>query len=578
MRIVIEDFPYPEERLRNVLPERMLGLPNKNGEIRPPYVGYCFNPRINDCIFFLPKVVLTKDRKDKNDVTGRGLVFDHYDPIDLLDFDKSVLDEADRKFLQKFAIWIYRAINIFYKNNDTSIISSHTFLKVDASTHKKEGTLIDSILSLLQFARDNREFVMFEIKNIHRGYNRVNWHKTVSHQQPIRQGKSPIYLNPINKKKQIDSDEELFVIFFSILRHIHDNFGFPAEININYDTIKRNEFRKYLNGYGKTRLRQIKYKYFSDNALKLWHLCYSFFDDTERFNTSSTGYDFLIAKDFNIVFESIIETLLGEKLPRGFKSQNDGKIVDHIYPYDALVNPQEQIYHIADSKYYKIGASMGKEAIYKQFTYAKNVIQLTFDILFETDNEKNRHRRGYLPYRDSLTEGYNITPNFFISAKIKKDDSRERYSFSSDNLMPHENESADEQRPKYRIIQFHNRLFDRDTLILSHYDINFLYLIALYGKNNHSEQSDFRRRARNVFRNYIIELLERYYLFYRIDIPSEKFSEFVESHFRELNGKLYHFDNTLIMALDRYHEKTPELIEKYRDKIVKYILLKDTRQ
>ena len=99
MRIVIEGFPYEERRLREVVPARMLDFPNKNGEIRPPYVGYCFNPEINDCIFFLPKVILTKDKSDSSDETDRDLVFNRYNPTDLLDFDKSQLDNADRKFL-----------------------------------------------------------------------------------------------------------------------------------------------------------------------------------------------------------------------------------------------------------------------------------------------------------------------------------------------------------------------------------------------------------------------------------------------------------------------------------------------
>ncbi len=482
MRIVIEDYPYPEAKLREVVPKRLLDFSNKKGEVRPPYVGYCYNPRINDCIFFLPKVVLTKDKEDVDDVTGRGSVFDRYNPVDLLDFDKVTVDDADRRFLQKFAVWIYRTVNIFYKNNDTSLVSRDAYVSVDGSNRKKEGTLIDSILSLIQFARDHRDYVMFEIKNIHSGYNRVNWRKTISHQFPVKQGKTPIYLNPVNRKKQIDLDEELFVIFFSILQYVHRHYGFSVEINVNFDTISDTKFRQYLNGYGKTRLRQIKYKYFSDKALKLWNLCYSFFDTAEHINSAKNGEDFLIAKDFERVFESIIETLLGEKLPSGFKSQKDGKIIDHIYPYNGLINPDEPIYHIADSKYYKVGSQISRESVYKQFTYAKNVIQLTFDILFGKGNEEYKRKRGYLPYRDKLTEGYNITPNFFISAKIEREDTNERYSYAADNLRPHDIDKEGDPELRHMSKQFENRLFDRDTLILSHYDINFLYLIALYGK------------------------------------------------------------------------------------------------
>ena len=572
MRIVIEDYPYDEKKLRDVVPPRMLDFPNKKGEIRPPYVGYCFNPEINDCIFFLPKVVLTKDRDDEKDETGLGLVFDKYNPSELLDFDKFILEDSDRKFLQNFAIWIYRAISVFYKSNDTTIVSRHSYIGVDASTKKKEGTLIDVILSLIQFAKDNRDFVMFEIKNLHSGYNRVNWRKTISNQLPIKQGKSPIYINPINKKKQIDFDEELFVIFFSILEYVHKQFNFPVEINCNFNTIKSAEFRHYLRGYGKIRLRQIKYKYFSDKALKLWNLCYQFFDNSDRLNSTQNVEDFLIAKDFNIVFEAIIESLLGEEVPKGFKEQYDGKRIDHIYPYNALVHSETNIYHIADSKYYKVGSSIGKESIYKQYTYAKNVIQLTLNILFGKGDMESKKRNGYIPYRDEITEGYNITPNFFISAKIESEDSGERYSYSKDNLTPHNVDAEGNPIMKHRIFQFENRLFDRDTLILSHYDINFLYVIALYGKNNTFEQDDFRGRARKIFRDFAIRLLSDYYSFYEINTSPESIEDFVNSHFRELSGKLYHFNDTLILALENNHPESVKLRTKYSAFMTEYKL------
>lgn len=572
MRIVIEDFPYDEQKLREIVPARLLDFPNRKGEIRPPYVGYCYNPEINDCIFFLPKVVLTVDKNDISDKLGRGLVFDKYDPLELLDFDKTKLEESDRKFLQKFAIWIYRALNVFYKNNDSSIVSRHYYVNLDSTSKKKEGSLIDVILSLIQFAKDNRDFVMFEIKNIHSGYNRVNWRKTISHQIPIKQGKSPIYLNPINKKKLIDFDEELFVIFFSILEYIHNQFNFPVEINFNYETIKNAEFRRYLNGYGKIRLRQIKYKYFSDKALKLWTLCYAFFDNSDRLNSSHIVEDFLIAKDFNIVFESMIESLLGEEVPSGFKEQNDGKRIDHIYPYHSLIHPEDNIYHIADSKYYKIGASLGKESVNKQYTYAKNVIQLTLNILFGSGTCEQKKKKGFIPYRDTLTEGYNITPNFFISAKIESEQTGDRYSYSDDNLQPHNVDTDGEPIMKYRSIHFENRLFDRDTLILSHYDINFLYLIALYGKNNHFEQESFRNRARNIFRDFVIQLLSRYYNFYSVDPSPETIENFVNAHFKELSGKLFHFDNNLIMALEKDNSESDNLFYKYEKILSDYIL------
>lgn len=53
-----------------------------------------------------------------------------------------------------------------------------------------------------------------------------------------------------------------------------------------------------------------------------------------------------------------------------------------MYQYKELTNNEKDdtIYYIGDSKYYKRGNSLGKESVYKQFTYARNVIQWNIDL------------------------------------------------------------------------------------------------------------------------------------------------------------------------------------------------------
>ena len=108
------------------------------------------------------------------------------------------------------------------------------------------------------------------------------------------------------------------------------------------------------------------------------------------------------------------------------KKQEDGKIVDHLFTAASLTDSEDfhdkekarQTYYIGDSKYYKMGHELGRESIYKQYTYARNVIQWNLDI-FNDFNEtvKSSHVR----LRDEKTEGYEIIPNFFISAKMDED-------------------------------------------------------------------------------------------------------------------------------------------------------------
>lgn len=572
MRIVIEGYPYDGRRLREVVPAGMPDFPDREGEIRVPYVGYCFNPAINDCVFFLPKVVLTPETEGATDDAGRGLVLGRYHPHALLERDCAGMDGADRRFLNELAVWIYRAVSVFSRNNDTTVVSRHECVDAGCTARTKDATLVDIILSLMRFARENRDFMLFEIRNLHRGHDRVDWRRTVARRTPLMRGRTPVYPEPVNRRKQIDFDEELFVIYHSILDHVRRQYGFRVETEWHYEPIGAATFRHYLAGYGAKRLRQIKYKYFSDKSLELWNLCNAFFSRAERLNSSRLAGEWLVARDFDIVFESMVDSLLGESVPAGFREQADGKRIDHIYRWPALVGADALVYHIADSKYYRLGARIDRKSVYKQYTYARNVIQRTLEIGFGDGTDDEKRAMGHLPYRDVETEGYTVSPNFFISAKIAGDGAGAPYSYATPALRPHDVDLHGEPRLEHRIFHFENRLFDRDTLILSHYDINFLYLTALYGKGNVAEQSAFRRLARKTFRDGLLRLLERYYSFYRVDYAPEGVKAFVERNFRQLAGKLFHFDGVLVMALERGHAENAAILSDHGHRLTPYHL------
>ena len=97
------------------------------------------------------------------------------------------------------------------------------------------------------------------IKNLHRGNNKINWTRTISHTQAFVQDADVVYTTPVNKKRIVNYEEELFVIFYSILNYLNEIYGFHTPINIQYDLIRGKQFRQYMNGMGKTRLMQIKY-------------------------------------------------------------------------------------------------------------------------------------------------------------------------------------------------------------------------------------------------------------------------------------------------------------------------------
>ena len=542
MRILIEEYQYNVADVKDIL-HGIDALENVEGKVSIHYVGYYYNVLLKDCVFILPKVLL-------KDVDGKELVFAKYKPEDIANFDENnPLNSIERDFLYKFAVWIYRAI-VVYKNdkrNDTEIVYYSQIAQVGNGRRRLSNTYLDILLSLIQFNKDNQSFFFTIVKNMHSGLNKINWMRTIGTTNAIIQDGQPIYLNPINKKRQINFDEELLIIFFSILNYIGDAYGFPKQISCQYQLITGKWFETYLNGFGKTRLRQIKYKHFSDKALQLWQLCFAFFDEARQVFITTEKREYLLVKSFYVVFEAIIDELVGDNpLPDGMeKKQEDGKIVDHLFTAQSLIDSEaKQTYYIGDSKYYKMGHELSPESVYKQYTYARNVIQWNLDIF----NDGKQTPSG-VKLRDDITEGYNIIPNFFISAKLN-----ENFDYSDDGI-----EKTDRKHNKHKKMQFKNRLFDRDTLLLFHHDVNFLFVLSLYARDNAAQKAEWKEKVRNKFRKEIQEWLQEDYDFYAMRArPGVNGEEFIKHKFKEIVGKIYtpfKDEKTYSLALDN---KDPE--------------------
>ena len=523
MRILIEEYQYDVVSVKEVL-HGIDALENVEGKVSIHYVGYYYNTLLRDCVFILPKVLL-------KGAEGQELAFGKYRPEDIVNPEKAkLLDTREKDFLYKFVVWIYRAIVVYKngRNNDTGIVYHSKIAQIGKGSRRLSNTYLDILLQLLQFNKDNQSVFFFIVKNMHSGFNKINWTKTIGRKTAFVQAGQPVYLNPVNKKRQINFDEELLVIFFSILNYIGDKYGFPKEINCQFELIKGKQFEMYLNGYGRTRLRQIKYKYFSDKALELWHLCFAFFDEARQVFINTQKKEYLLVKNFYIVFEAIIDELIGDNpLPDGMdKKQDDGKIVDHLYTAKSLIEGEMgQTYYIGDSKYYKMGHQLGRESVYKQYTYARNVIQWNLDIF----NGGKRPESG-VRLRDDVTEGYNIIPNFFISAKMD-----ENYDYANDGI-----EKTDRKTNKHKNVQFENRLFDRDTLLLFHYDVNFLFVLSLYARDNAPQKRAWKQRVRDKFRSEIQDWLQQDYDFYAMAArPRVDAKGYFKTHFQEILGKTY---------------------------------------
>lgn len=567
MRIYFEEHQYQatDDVLKDL--RDICALQDVEKKISVSYVGYYYNREVKDCIFILPKVLLEDKQVDEKVTikdTIAGMVYrddeGHFHPVMPEDIisrqgQEKYLNEDYRRFIYGFAVWIYRALSVYRKLNDKSNVIYFRKLPQEGPGRRREAeTFLDVILSLIRFNEENQNFFTFIIKNLHSGLNKVNWNKTINRTTAIVQDDAAIYLNPINKTKRVDFEEELFVIFFSILYYIEEQYGFRTPINCGYELMKGAQFRAFSKR-ATVRLKQIKYKYFSDKMLRMWDLCFAFFNDQHQFSIDMRQKEYLLAKNFYIVFEAIIDRLIGDNpLPDGMdKKQEDGKIVDHLYTAKSLIEGEKSpTYYIGDSKYYKIGHTLGDESIFKQYTYARNVIQWNLDIFNKGDTTSSG-----VKLRDDVTEGYNIIPNFFISAKLD-----ENLDYSNDGI-----DRTDREKNKHKNVQFKNRLFDRDTLLLFHYDVNFLFVLSLYARNNASQIDHWKEKIRVRFRKEIQDWLQIDYDFYAMSArPGVNARQYFKTHFQEVLGKTYTpfaDDETFSLALDnspKYKESNDSLI------------------
>ena len=592
MIFLFEQFAYSEKFLQSVLPLEKKGgnwnLPkgfvtkSKSGDFVLDGVGYLYNKSAkgsaknsdDKIVFVLPKVFLEEGGKAfGKDVKGDS---------------KFALENAPKDFLANLSMWVCSSIAQYQKlhPNDRAIESPNVHRFGSDAT---APTLIDVMNAMKLFYAENKNLFVFTAKNKHSGDNRIDWRRTVAHTQPFVQGDTPIYMDLENKKKVFDLDDRLLVLYFSAMHYIEETFGFKMPHSEFYVPMRVNEFRRLLGHRGLVELRRIKHKYFADKFLKLYNIVKAFFEWGGNFSASDYSSEYLLTSKYNNVFEAMIDRLVGDDLPNGMKylkDQKDGKIIDHLYKDRQLIfaDENQKIWFIGDSKYYSEGKKIEGSSIYKQFTYAKNIIQYNISELLGNGN-------GFkgLRYRDELTEGYSVTPNFFIRGFLpesNKEPSKREQQFResyfrkdiSEELIKNEEDSRNYQLVDdngdsigsnkgqslwdLRNRHFENRLFDRDTLLLQVYNVNFLYVLKAYTSKRSSLREEFKSKARKLFRENFLNLLDKKYVFWAVWPKKEKFPEadnyakaeemFVNKHFRTLVGKIFRpMDlKCLILALE----------------------------
>lgn len=561
MKVLFEGQKYDIKVLKKYFGDKFYHQNNNNtGTIN--VVGY-FHSNQFGLFYFIPKVFID----DNNNFLGR------INFLDLLeeDIEKAIDDLNLLNWLRKFLILFYKSL-VEYKNRiQSGIIDVGDTLQLSTSVGDKEYTFLDLTLSIANFYKKNRNMVLFHQKKLlSEKHRKTSWSKTVEKQSGyFIDDETPIYNVTINKLKTIDPDEILLVYFYSVLYHLKDEYKIDLPIDCPYKIIKGKNFEKLLDN-GLFKLKKIRHNYFSDTLKKVYNLLELFFSKTNKGSVSRENQDFIIVRSYHSVFEDMVDKLISDKISetktfdgkslKYLKKNKDGKNIDHIFPYDGLIDNDEKVFYIGDSKYYKYNSPLDNKSIYKQFTYAKNVIQFNIDLLNENkaisfeDGSKAR-------YRDQVTEGYNITPNFFIQGRVY-----DLFDFTNSQL------ELDKESGVEMNSHFKNRLFDRDTLFVNYYKINFLYVLYAYVNFSSARLNFERSKIYKQFKENFVDFFNAssHFQLYKYDFASNQELEmFIENEFRRVIGKIYqprtNTEHSLIFGVGRNDIEVKDYFETIHD-------------
>ena len=535
MKILIEGEKYEINDLTKVFDDSKFYTQKENHGIIN-HVGYYHSFEKNELVYLLPKVFIKE-----------GKVFGEYEPSEL--FQKEIVESFKHKeefnWVRQLLIYFYNSLTEYKRRYALNIIteSSQSF-ELNSNLGSKEYTYLDLVLSFVNFYKKNKTTILFHhIEFTSNQIKKPKWEKTIRKILPVfSSSNSPVYIQTKNKKKAVNDEEELLGFFFSILNYFNEEHHLNLAIDKSYNIIKGSAFQRLQNN-GLSKLRKIKHRYFADSLKRMYQLCELYFSQTDLSSVKKKKEEFISVRNYNIVFEDMVDKLfsddnLDEKKVdevslKDLKKNQDGKIIDHIYEYKSLIDTSN-IFFIGDSKYYKSDTEANKLSTYKQFTYAKNVIQFNINLF-------NKNKEYYTPnirYRDELTEGYNISPNFFIYGYIE-----DKNDFDNHLLQSYGKTK--------KSCHLKDRLFDRDTLFVHPYRINFLYVLKLYSLNNKNLTDEFRKNTKKEFRDNFIDYFNNSkdceFEIYEKEFTEKDLEEFVANNFRNLNGKCISIGETQLL-------------------------------
>lgn len=552
MKILIEGEKYPLDLLKTIFDDSKFYIQDLDYGIII-YVGYYHSFEKNEIIYMLPKVFMSTNEKTIFGVSKEFLLDLHS--------DFAAKHDIEYQWIRQITIYFYNSLLEFKRRNSATKLLQKSFIPIlNTNIAEHEYSYLDLLLTFINFYQKNKRIIVFKtVEHEAKAIKKTKWNKTIQKSMPmINNNNEPFYFQFKNNKTIINEEEELLVIFFSILNHFKTEHHLNIHIQNSYKLLSKNQFI-LLQQYGLTKLKRIKFKYFNDTLKQIYNLCILYFSKTNFCSINKKKEEFISINNYNLVFEDMIDKLFSDPIIEKYSESNislknlkyndDGKILDHIFDYNSLLDTSN-IFYIGDSKYYKPTNIAGKISEFKQFTYAKNIIQYNINML-NMGEEYSKNIR----YRDELTEGYNITPNFFIYGYIQ-------------NYKDFDNSHIASKGEVKKSFHFEKRLFDRDTLFIHQYEINFLYVLKAYTQLDSNKINSFRTEIKDLFRtnfiNYFAKNEISMFRFYKY--KHDNLIDFVELNFKKLLGKCFKtLSNELILAKHNSDGSLNELLDDFEE-------------
>ena len=272
MRIYFEDYLYPPHLLEEYFGKMLEVCDDK---VKTRYVGYVYNrDKYDGPIFILPKALLLK-RGGK--MTFLGIkeavpekIIDLESPENPL-YGSDIIGE-----ISGFSIWVHQVIRRFYDENKRSnIIKEAELRRSSASASSGKKDLLSASMQLIDFFKEHETIFTTITKENHSGNNNTSWQRTISRTRPYidQATQEPLYVQTVNKKKELDTNEKLIILFYSVLNYLKKEYHLKISLgDLIYPIMPAAKVGTLVSsGITPKEIKGNKSSYFREDLRELWN-------------------------------------------------------------------------------------------------------------------------------------------------------------------------------------------------------------------------------------------------------------------------------------------------------------------